>query len=585
MKNIKNILVTVLVFISAFAFSQGVQLRPTVNAGTLEGHEASYFVDTLTAQDVYGIKTWLANPVIKNATPILNFKDSDATAGDVNSTINVDATDVGDGTEDVDWSVYQQVNGTLLRTIFSDADQGIWLYPLGESANPISITTGGNLTATTYGTVAPITDTELSYVDGAASNIQTQITKNVDSLAVHRTDINTAFKAVDATNISSVVFTMLNGDTIRESFGHLHTEYALVTNTIPLTGGTFTGDITVEGTVKSDSLISTGGVYGDTARFIGYVGHSDFTIGNAASGVTGLTFADGTEITSINTTGTAANLSGTPALPDGVTATTQSASDNSTKLATTAYADAVATSSLWTDDGSQTYITIDSEPMELRKTGLATGFTAFGNTDAYMSLKLGDADGGFAMNGMVKDAGEPAIEFRGVTTQATPTSAPMRFGVGKQTSTTWSPFSAGKLAFNWNNSGQSLMSLNTSAMLSLGDGSATTNHQLSMYDAAPNMCLTDIGVNLNYSTAAQSQDTNAVWIRADDTTPEIGLSNSTGDEITMEIAATGELDITGNVDITGDLTLGTDFKIIIFNDTMCGVKISTTDTVRIVPTR
>jgi hypothetical protein len=40
-----------------------------------------------------------------------------------------------------------------------------------------------------------------------------------------------------------------------------------------------------------------------------------------------------------NTSGTAANLSGTPALPNGVTATTQSAGDNSTKLATTAYID------------------------------------------------------------------------------------------------------------------------------------------------------------------------------------------------------------------------------------------------------
>lgn len=40
-----------------------------------------------------------------------------------------------------------------------------------------------------------------------------------------------------------------------------------------------------------------------------------------------------------NTTGTAANLSGTPALPNGTTATTQSSSDNSTKLATTAYVD------------------------------------------------------------------------------------------------------------------------------------------------------------------------------------------------------------------------------------------------------
>ena len=38
-----------------------------------------------------------------------------------------------------------------------------------------------------------------------------------------------------------------------------------------------------------------------------------------------------------STTGTAANLSGTPALPNGTTATTQSAGDNSTKLATTAY--------------------------------------------------------------------------------------------------------------------------------------------------------------------------------------------------------------------------------------------------------
>lgn len=38
-----------------------------------------------------------------------------------------------------------------------------------------------------------------------------------------------------------------------------------------------------------------------------------------------------------NTTGTAANLSGTPTLPNGTTATTQSVGDNSTKLATTAY--------------------------------------------------------------------------------------------------------------------------------------------------------------------------------------------------------------------------------------------------------
>lgn len=49
-----------------------------------------------------------------------------------------------------------------------------------------------------------------------------------------------------------------------------------------------------------------------------------------------------------NTSGTAANLSGTPALPNGITATTQSASDNSTKLATTAYADRIGSSGTYT---------------------------------------------------------------------------------------------------------------------------------------------------------------------------------------------------------------------------------------------
>lgn len=54
-----------------------------------------------------------------------------------------------------------------------------------------------------------------------------------------------------------------------------------------------------------------------------------------------------------NTTGTAANLSGTPDLPNGTTATTQSAADNSTKLATTAYADnAGGAATAWDDIGA-----------------------------------------------------------------------------------------------------------------------------------------------------------------------------------------------------------------------------------------
>ncbi len=43
-----------------------------------------------------------------------------------------------------------------------------------------------------------------------------------------------------------------------------------------------------------------------------------------------------------NTSGTAANLSGTPALPNGTTATTQTAGSADTKIATDAYADTAA---------------------------------------------------------------------------------------------------------------------------------------------------------------------------------------------------------------------------------------------------
>jgi hypothetical protein len=52
-----------------------------------------------------------------------------------------------------------------------------------------------------------------------------------------------------------------------------------------------------------------------------------------------------------NTTGTAANLSGTPALPNGTTATTQSALDGSTQIATDAYADAEAAQNISTGHG------------------------------------------------------------------------------------------------------------------------------------------------------------------------------------------------------------------------------------------
>jgi hypothetical protein len=49
-----------------------------------------------------------------------------------------------------------------------------------------------------------------------------------------------------------------------------------------------------------------------------------------------------------NTSGTAANLSGTPGLPSGTTATTQSSTDNTTKVATTAFVQSIVASGIYT---------------------------------------------------------------------------------------------------------------------------------------------------------------------------------------------------------------------------------------------
>jgi hypothetical protein len=75
-----------------------------------------------------------------------------------------------------------------------------------------------------------------------------------------------------------------------------------------------------------------------------------------------------------NTSGTAANLSGTPTLPNGTTATTQAAGDNSTKLGTTGYTDAAVAAAkskkfAMTSDGS---VNNTSTPTSLIGTGVGS---------------------------------------------------------------------------------------------------------------------------------------------------------------------------------------------------------------------
>jgi len=59
---------------------------------------------------------------ISNATPVLQFKDSSCAVADVNAYIEVVATDTGDGTEDADVYIYQQVNGSPFACFYANAD-------------------------------------------------------------------------------------------------------------------------------------------------------------------------------------------------------------------------------------------------------------------------------------------------------------------------------------------------------------------------------------------------------------------------------------------------------------------------------
>jgi hypothetical protein len=71
---------------------------------------------------------------IKDATPVLNFKDSSCAVSDVNAYIEATATDTGDGSEDIDVAIYQQVAGNMVACFTSDADGSVALGYNGQPA-------------------------------------------------------------------------------------------------------------------------------------------------------------------------------------------------------------------------------------------------------------------------------------------------------------------------------------------------------------------------------------------------------------------------------------------------------------------
>jgi hypothetical protein len=91
-------------------------------------------------------------------------------------------------------------------------------------------------------------------------------------------------------------------------------------------GGSFNGDSTF--------------TFNKSTKAVAATSFSGALTGNITGNVTGN--CSGSSASCTGNAATASNLTGTPAIPNGTTATTQSAGDNSTKLATTAYVDAAA---------------------------------------------------------------------------------------------------------------------------------------------------------------------------------------------------------------------------------------------------
>lgn len=103
------------------------------------------------------------------------------------------------------------------------------------------------------------------------------------------------------------------------------------TGTVTTQSGDYTA-AQVTGAVSNTTTVNGHALSGNVA-----ISASDITTGILAHAQLPALVSGDIPNNAANTTGTAANLTGTPAMPNGTTATTQSAGDNSGKLASTAY--------------------------------------------------------------------------------------------------------------------------------------------------------------------------------------------------------------------------------------------------------
>ena len=126
---------------------------------------------TLTLTGAFAATSITSSP---SATPTMAFKDSDATAGDVNANIVANCTDTGDGTEDCDITISQQIAGTLTAALTFDADGNI-TFGTGRTvaATAFSGPLTGNVTGNASGSAATLTGTLASVAASTSANLST----------------------------------------------------------------------------------------------------------------------------------------------------------------------------------------------------------------------------------------------------------------------------------------------------------------------------------------------------------------------------------------------------------------------------
>ena len=276
----------------------GTYSLPTASADTLGGVKVGY----TTSGKNYKVD------IDNSGNLYVNVPWSNTTSFTITANANDDDVVILTGTNGTNAVTYSASHATSGVTAGSYGDSSAQTPGYGSTFNVPYITVD------TYGHITGISTHTVKIP--ASDNTDTKVTQtNTTGSAEYR-----------------VLFSANANDTTETTTARKNTNFKYNPSTGTVTATTFVGALTgtASGNLTSDSNLAWGKITGAPTTLSGY-GITDAKI---ASGVITLGSNTITPLTSSSTL-SAAKLSG--AIPSAVTATTQAATDNSTKIATTAY--------------------------------------------------------------------------------------------------------------------------------------------------------------------------------------------------------------------------------------------------------